>query len=65
MRPRYSKGSDGSVLCDYSGDGRKTVTVPAQDFPIDPWKVASLMDAAYFSGYVAAQREIRAALGLL
>ena len=40
-----------------------TITVGQHEFPIDPWRVANLMNGAYAVGYKQCQADIRKALG--
>lgn len=64
MDKRYWFSDAGQVLGQFGGDkATTTITVGQHEFPIDPWRVANLMNGAYAVGYKQCQADIRKALG--
>lgn len=61
---RYTAGDDGCILCDSRGDGNRTITVSEEEWPIQPWKIASLMNAAFEQGRRSKLEDIQLALGV-
>ena len=68
MKPtdtRWEANEEGEVICVFHGDAhRRTIAVRDYDFPIQPWKVAQLMNDAFASGVKAKAQQIRDELGI-
>lgn len=64
--PYMAGDSNDHVLCDWYGDKNfRTYVVRENEFPIEPWRVALLMNDAFARGYKQAQADIRYAIGAL
>ena len=62
---RWEVNDEGEVICVFHGDQhRRTIAVRANDFPLQAYKVASLMNDAFSSGVRAKAQQIRMELGL-
>ena len=51
-------------MCDWRGDGNRTYVVREHDMPLAPWKLAALMNESFRQGYLAAQADMRTAIGI-
>lgn len=67
MKPtdtRWEADEGGEVNCVFRGDQcRRTIAVSANDFPLTPWRVAGLMNAAFALGVRAKGEQVRKELG--
>jgi len=61
----WEVNDEGDLICVFHGDQhRRTVAVSKKDFPLQAYKVASLMNDAFDSGVRAKMQQIRTELGL-
>jgi len=61
----WEVNDEGDLICVFHGDQhRRTVAVSKKDFPLQAYKVASLINEAFNSGVLVKTQQIRMELGL-